>query len=513
MRWHPSFVDMLEFPPYFVLGAAIAGASYLVSLWFQSATYKLRHIPTLGSSSLIGSYFDGHKFAKHGHELIREGLRKYKGGIFKIADMGEYKVIISGQDLVSDIRRARDDQLSFDEAAIQLKYTLGAETMEDPFHIPVVRTPLTRALAARFPEIKDEIIAAFNDNIPPTDTKEWTSYHALPTIMHIVARTSNRLFVGLPLCRNPEYRKLNETFAMEVVRSAQIINRFPKILKPLVGGLLKRVPERISLASNFIQPILEERLQKEREFGPDWPDKPNDLITWLLEAGVGEQRSVRSIALRILTINFAAIHTTTMASLSGVAFTNVLYDLAANPQYAEPMRQEVLEVIASDGWTKVSQGKMRRVDSFVKESQRMSISTLNIMRRMMKDFTFSNGVTIPTGINVITAAEAAHFDEANYTNPDVFDGFRFSNLRDEDGEGTKHQTVSLTMDFVVFGTGRHACPGRFFAVNEIKAMLAHVLLNYDVKLADGKRPECIWQQGLSAPNPFAKVLFRKRATT
>lgn len=56
-------------------------------------------------------------------------------------------------------------------------------------------------------------------------------------------------------------------------------------------------------------------------------------------------------------------------------------------------------------------------------------------------------------------------------------------------------------------------PGRFFAVNEIKAMLAHVLLNYDVKLADGKRPECIWQQGLSAPNPFAKVLFRKRATT
>lgn len=53
--------------------------------------------------------------------------------------------------------------------------------------------------------------------------------------------------------------------------------------------------------------------------------------------------------------------------------TNVLYDLAANPEYAEPMRQEVLEVIASEGWTKVSQGKMRRIDSFVKESQRMNM--------------------------------------------------------------------------------------------------------------------------------------------
>lgn len=72
--------------------------------------------------------------------------------------------------------------------------------------------------------------------------------------MHIVARTSNRLFVGLPLCeflvcgrrtmskprtvisgRNPEYRKLNETFAIEVIRSAQTINKFPKILKPCVN--------------------------------------------------------------------------------------------------------------------------------------------------------------------------------------------------------------------------------------------------------------------------------------
>jgi cytochrome P450 len=366
---------------------------------------------------------------------------------------------------------------------------------------------LTRALAVRFPDIKDEIVVAFNDIIPLNEVTEWTSYHAMSTVMQIVARTSNRLFVGLPLCRNPEYRKLNETFAMEVIKGARTINRFPKILKPLIGRFLRNVPDRINRTIAFIQPIVEDRLKKEQEFGVDWPDKPNDLITWLLEAGEGEQRSVRSIAIRTLGINFAAIHTTTMA------FTNILYDLAANPQYAEPMRQEVLEVIASDGWTKVSQGKMRRVDSFVKESQRMGISTLNIQRRIMKDFTFSNGVTVPAGVNVVTAAEAVHFDEANYIEPDAFDGFRFSNIRDEDGEGTKHQTVSLTPDFVVFGTGRHACPGRFFAVNELKTMLAHVLLNYDVKLADGKRPENIWYQAQSTPNPFANVLFRKRATT
>lgn len=36
-----------------------------------------------------------------------------------------------------------------------------------------------------------------------------------------------------------------------------------------------------------------------------------------------------------------------------------------------------------------------------------------------------------------------------------------------------------------FGVGNHACPGRFFAANEIKIFLCHMLLNYAFKLAGG----------------------------
>ena len=54
-------------------------------------------------------------------------------------------------------------------------------------------------------------------------------------------------------------------------------------------------------------------------------------------------------------------------------------------------------------------------------------------------------------------------------------------------------------------------PGRFFVANELKAMLAHVLLNYDIKMADGRgRPEN-WQFGIyTGPDMKAKILFRKR---
>lgn len=55
------------------------------------------------------------------------------------------------------------------------------------------------------------------------------------------------------------------------------------------------------------------------------------------------------------------------------ALTHALYDLAAHPQYIEAMREEVEAVISSEGWTKAAMGKMWKVDSFLKESQRMAI--------------------------------------------------------------------------------------------------------------------------------------------
>jgi cytochrome P450 len=364
---------------------------------------------------------------------------------------------------------------------------------------------LTRNLAIRFADIKDEITAAFGDLIP-VDDNEWTTVPALRTMMKIVCRTSNRLFVGLPLCRDPDYRQLNEQFTIDVILGAGLINMFPRVLKPIVGRLLTKVPANIKRAISHVRPLIEAQLEQEKQFGKDWPDKPNNLISWLLDEAQGSQRNIDNLAIRILAINFAAIHTTSHA------FTSTLYNLVAHPEYVAPMREEVEAVIEADGWTKVSMGKMRKVDSFIKESQRLAAGGAVMNRKVMKDFTFSNGITLPAGTELAIASYSTHMDEQNYDDPSKFQGFRFAEMRDEDGEGIKHQVVSLTPDFLTFGAGRHACPGRFFAVNELKAMLAHVLLHYDVKFPnDGPRPQDFWFQGNPSPNRTAEVMFRKRA--
>lgn len=51
----------------------------------------------------------------------------------------------------------------------------------------------------------------------------------------------------------------------------------------------------------------------------------------------------------------------------------------------------------------------------------------------------------------------------------------------------KHQFVSVSTRSLMFGYGRHACPGRFFAANEIKLILAKILKEFDLKLEGTER--------------------------
>jgi len=277
-------------------------------------------------------------------------------------------------------------------------------------------------------------------------------------------------------------------------------------LRPLVGKFISKVTLATKRATKHLGPLIEHRLQMEEDYGKDWPDKPNDLISWLLDTAEGEQRKVPELIQRVNLVNFAAIHTSSMT------FTHALFDLAANPQYLEPLRQEVEEVVKKEGWTKAAIGQMRKVDSFLKESQRMNGIGSTIMNRMVvKDFTFSDGTVLPKGTFINVPTYAIHHDEANYSHPNEFDGFRFSNMRGGEGEGTKHQMIQPSDEYLPFGQGRHACPGRFFAVNELKAMLAWMVVTYDVKLEGDsrERPANTWFTTRCLPSS-GKVLFRKR---
>ena len=54
------------------------------------------------------------------------------------------------------------------------------------------------------------------------------------------------------------------------------------------------------------------------------------------------------------------------------SFTHALLALAYRPEYIQPLREEIESVIAEEGWTKVAMTRMRKLDSFLKENQRVT---------------------------------------------------------------------------------------------------------------------------------------------
>ncbi|KAF9254472.1 hypothetical protein L218DRAFT_487968 [Marasmius fiardii PR-910] len=80
-------------------------------------------------------------------------------------------------------------------------------------------------------------------------------------IQNIVVRASNRLFVGLPLCRDPDYCDLNISFTISVVINATIISVFPRFLHPIVGRIFTVGKSSLRRALRLLRPIIEERIQ------------------------------------------------------------------------------------------------------------------------------------------------------------------------------------------------------------------------------------------------------------
>lgn len=198
---------------------------------------------------------------------------------------------------------------------------------------------------------------------------EWKELTLKPFVLQLVARLSARVFVGLELCRNPEWLEVSKNYAVNTFMAARALRRYPFFLRRLVHWFVpecQRIRRDLREARRILKPIIEQRLERNRQAAArgEHVSKIEDTIGWLHD-GYQEQGLAPDLATSQLGLAMAAIHTTTEL------LTGSLLDLFATPQILGDVRGEMRTVLDAQLWKKTTLYQLKLLDSVLKESQRL----------------------------------------------------------------------------------------------------------------------------------------------
>lgn len=205
------------------------------------------------------------------------------------------------------------------------------------------------------------------------DKAEWVEVPVIDVLLRIVARVSARVFVGLPLCRDPEWLQLSMETTVNAFGTAMSLRMLPSFLHflhPVVVRFLPswyRLHENRRVAQKLISPIIERHV-RERGRGSASRGEISTLLTWMSDFAANEMEAdPENLAHRQIMIGLGSIHTIKNA------ISHLIYDLCAHPEYIAEMREEAEEVFLSGGkWDKPTLTKLRKIESLMTESQRMN---------------------------------------------------------------------------------------------------------------------------------------------
>lgn len=182
-------------------------------------------------------------------------------------------------------------------------------------------------------------------------------------ILCIVSRITTRIFVGDPL------RSLNIQIVEGLFRTVVIMRFFPPSLHLIISIFLPprwRLQQCMQRIHNLIIPVINQWRENEAAKGETY-EKPADVIQWMMDLTNETESPPDNLATRYVYTIIGSMHTVTSAT------KDTLYDICARPEYVQPLREELEHVLQEDeGWKKGTASKMRKLDSIMKEVQRLN---------------------------------------------------------------------------------------------------------------------------------------------
>lgn len=204
----------------------------------------------------------------------------------------------------------------------------------------------------------------------------WEAFQPRECMARVAALMSGRAFVGLPLSRDEEWAEATVTYTQDVTKAWMVLRMIPKSLHWLLAPCLPQVRslnQHKALTQRKLKPLLRQELSADKQNGQVGDGEPGgDMIRWFRKRYTSPA-TAENLTRDQLLATFASIYNLTNA------LSYLLFDLATYQEHIEPLRAELKEQVGTEGRiTKENIQKLRKLDSFIRESQRLSPPSLGM---------------------------------------------------------------------------------------------------------------------------------------
>ncbi|KAG8158165.1 hypothetical protein KVR01_011926 [Diaporthe batatas] len=439
----------------------------------------------------------------HGPNIIQNAFDKANGDPFEINAPDNRYIFVSSPKHIKELDSAPESVLSLHAASKQLlqpMYTMhdfnwvDGRGYDGVGFIRALRTLLTNNLPEILPDLK-------------TGRRHSPVY---PMMLRLVAFCNAVSFFGKDIAKNEQFMQSALEYVEETLICAEIVKLLPSSMARLVGRAMGRRLKSQRLVFEALLPVAEQRcLERDLKAAGHAVPHHADCIQWIMESSPrSKPRAPETIVHELMAIWFGSVHAVT------ATITFAIHDLCLHPEYVQPLREELHAGYAE--FERTSTG-LPLLDSFIKESARVTpVEAMSTRRAALKPFTLSNGITINPGEWACTPVQSMIQSAEYYPAPLEFHGFRFAEHTgvgavSAEGLDFRQPSPSKLNDvehpWHVWGTGRMACPGRFYAAAVMKAVLGQVILNYNCELAEPGSPRWFIWRANRLPKATTAVIF------
>lgn len=352
--------------------ATICGLVSIIYTFF--AKDPLRGIPRIGKSPGpfgFGTLQAKKDFLHNSKQLLDEGYAKIQNASLTgfVVHTSDLPRIVLSPKYLEELRNLPETILSHRESVVErfLGYWTGLDAVrQSTLHNEICQTTLVRHLPALVSGMHEEAIGAISNYMSDASSDAFTQFSAYGSIFNIIARINSRVLVGQPLCRDEEWLQVAQGYPQDSVAVATNLRQYLPLLRPLVFPFLKsakRLKWEYAVAHRKLAPLIADRKAASQQ-----DKKPRDILQWMVDLGTGNDQKNDIIIRKVMFLTMAGFHAPTATAV------HVLYDLCANPEYFQPLREEIQKELAVENgqWTLGLLHRLRKLDSVIKESQRLN---------------------------------------------------------------------------------------------------------------------------------------------